>query len=656
METSPRSRTPRTRATPHPPTASTSSAGSGPCLAEDAPIEALPLSARARNALDRAGLTRALELLALPDNRLSAIRGAGSKVSDEIAELRKLWSPLRSAPAEVVFFPHYRGRDLPVNAAELPTLTAQALAHAGLPGLASVAGAPTAQLETLARRHGFDLAGLRRTLQGLHDSADAREHPSSAQAWIDALLRAPDRKDSSFTHVRRWLGLDPPFEGRHDASVRDVATAGNVTTAAIYLAITRAREHSHAHPALADLVELVNASVDSTAVPLERAAEALAAHLGEPPATRPACPAARRWSAGPPSSPTPSSSSACATTSPALWVSRDREAFELVRRLGDAADTLAERDVLAATGEVESVLSDLARDTPLAELPHDRLVQLAAQASRRAACSSRLELYQQNLPAARALLHSHAVLVNTLRPEEVQARVRARYPAAEPLPDRPELDALVAPLGLLFDESEGTYTRRGDAHRSSFQTIVASRRSQTSHEPGAVVNTPAALQDREFTERLQVALRRRESLLLSVSPLRADDAATALAHALGCEPWALDARLIAGLDALARAHNIDPAVLDETDLAGPDGPEWHLLRQLAEQAAGSLADALPRRAPPPAGPPRSWPATPSPTWSTAWSRRPATPTRPRCSCSSRRRCPSSSMTSCRSPASSQPSA
>lgn len=95
-----------------------------------------------------------------------------------------------------------------------------------------------------------------------------------------------------------------------------------------------------------------------------------------------------------------------------------------------------------------------------------------------------------------------------------------------------------------------------------------------------------------------MALRRRESLLLSVSPLRADDAATALARALGCEPWALDARLIAGLDALARAHNIDPAVLDETDLAGPDGPEWHLLRQLAEQAASSLADALlPARAP-----------------------------------------------------------
>src|SRR5690606_17848706 len=38
----------------------------------ETPIRALPLSARAQNALDRAGLTRAEELLALPDNRLSA--------------------------------------------------------------------------------------------------------------------------------------------------------------------------------------------------------------------------------------------------------------------------------------------------------------------------------------------------------------------------------------------------------------------------------------------------------------------------------------------------------------------------------------------------------------------------------------------------------
>lgn len=569
-------------------------------LDDESPIEALPLSVRARNALDRAGLTRAVELLGLPANRLTAIRGAGSKVRDEIDDLRKLWAPLHQAPAAVVFFPHYRGRDLPVDAVGLPTITARALEDAGLPRLTTVASAPTAHIETLAQRHGFDLAAVRGALQAQHNSADAREHPSSAQAWIDALLRAPDRKDSTFVHVRRWLCLDD-FAGRPDASVREVAIAGKVTTAAVYLAMNRAREHAHGHPALADFIELVEASLDDLpGIPLERAAEALAARLGEPaddPARITRGAALLRWSAELTES---LAVERLRDELPALWVTRDRTSFELLRRLGDAADTLAERDVLAATGEVETVLSNLVQDTPLAALSHDRLVQLAAQASRRAACSSRLELYQQGLPAARALQHSHAVLTGTLRPDEVQARVRARYPAAEPLPDRPELDELVAPLGLLFDATDGAYTRRGDAHRSSFQTIVApsGRRSHTNLEPNAVANTPAALQDREFTDRLQVALRRRESLLLAVSPLRADEAAVALARALAVPSVALDARLIAALDALARAHGIDPAVLDETDLAGPEGPEWHLLRQLAEQAATSVADTiLPARDP-----------------------------------------------------------
>lgn len=194
-------------------------------LTDDAPLDTLPLSVRARNALDRAGLTRALELLALPDNRLSAIRGAGSKVAREIDDLRLLWLGLRAAPAPVVFFPHYRGRDLSLDLADLPTTAAQALADAGLGSVAAVAGAPRDQLQTLARRHGFELAAVHVVLQALHDGADAREHPASSQAWVDALLFGHGREDSLFVHVRRWLGLEPPLNGQHLATVREVAAA-----------------------------------------------------------------------------------------------------------------------------------------------------------------------------------------------------------------------------------------------------------------------------------------------------------------------------------------------------------------------------------------------------------------------------------------------
>ncbi|MFZ6186103.1 protein kinase domain-containing protein, partial [Nannocystis pusilla] len=111
-------------------------------LAEDAPLEALPLSVRARNALDRAGLTRAIDLLALPGNRLSAIRGAGSKVAHEVDDLRRMWLDMRAAPVAPTFFPHYRGQDVKVDLADLPTTAVRALMDAGLDRLAAVAAAP----------------------------------------------------------------------------------------------------------------------------------------------------------------------------------------------------------------------------------------------------------------------------------------------------------------------------------------------------------------------------------------------------------------------------------------------------------------------------------------------------------------------------------
>lgn len=46
-------------------------------IENETPVAALPLSVRARNALDRAGLTRMQDLLGLAANRLSAIRGVG---------------------------------------------------------------------------------------------------------------------------------------------------------------------------------------------------------------------------------------------------------------------------------------------------------------------------------------------------------------------------------------------------------------------------------------------------------------------------------------------------------------------------------------------------------------------------------------------------
>src|SRR5690606_34752068 len=63
----------------------------------ETPIAAVPLTAAARNALDRAGVLTMQGLLDLPDNRLTAVRGVGSRVAQEIVRFRARWLAVRDA-------------------------------------------------------------------------------------------------------------------------------------------------------------------------------------------------------------------------------------------------------------------------------------------------------------------------------------------------------------------------------------------------------------------------------------------------------------------------------------------------------------------------------------------------------------------------------
>lgn len=567
-------------------------------VAEDAPLDALPLGVRARNALDRAGLTRATELLALPDNRLSAIRGAGSKVAREIDELRQLWLGLRAAPVSPCFFPQYRGHDLAIDLAELPTATTRALMDAGLDHLTAVAAAPHEQLATLARRHGFDLIPVQAALQGLHDGAEAREHPATSQAWVDALFAASP-------HVRRWLGLEAPLYGGLTPTIAEVAAAGAVSTPVVSRELVRTRERNRQHPSLTGLAEAVAATVDDLGgvAPLLRAAEAFRARLGEPaddPDALIRATALVRWIAelpdqdhvtGIPHHNLRLERLDTGRPEAAAWVSRDPTYSELVRRLGEIADRLAAREILAAPAEAEAELRAVARGTPLESVPQGRLLDLAAQASRTAVCSSRLELYRRDLDAERAVLHAAPALTGELTPAEVEQRVRARYPESAAVPPRPDLDRLLAPLGLHW--AGDRYRRRGDEPRSSLHTLNrATVRRPTAHPSEPPSRSSDAVQSREFEARLELALRGRECLALTITPHHADRAAAELARVVKRPAVLLDRRLIAALEAVARDYAIDPVVLLETDRAGASSPEFPNLCRLAAEAAERLADEL----------------------------------------------------------------
>jgi serine/threonine protein kinase len=565
-------------------------------IAPETPIEALPLSVRAKNALDRAGLIVASDLLELPDNRLSAVRGVGSLVAKQILELRDRWKALRSvteAPGKP-FFAGYRGDDILITTAGLDPKATAALRDAGLQTLAAVASAPERHVAALGKKAGLDLPALRKVLEQENTRSNARQRPTTLEGWIDALL--PNKKTRSAKNLRVLFGLAEPFLARIDVPIVEVAKALDMTRANLYVQLGRERDTWLQHGGLPELQHMVHALLADAggALPVERAAEALRELI-----------------------PSDGSSSkeltltlAAAllrivaqvereTEGGAVWERLEGKPWLLaqsaltpaVQRLGAAADELAARAVLASPGEVSRVLAGVVEGTPLASLSPERLTDLAALASKTSARSARLELYPKQLDAGRALKLSASVLIGELTPQAIQQRVLTRYPEAAPLPPRPELDALLAPLQMRWDEASARYVRPGE-RRSTEHTSHTAYPSLTTLPSSQRAADPRYIALEEFEERLRITRDRRTLKVLGVVANYAQDAALALTRALDLRRVSLDELFSAAIHDFMREKGVEPDVFYAADQQGPGGEDWPELRQVVQQAAERVARQL----------------------------------------------------------------
>ena len=92
-----------------------------------------------------------------------------------------------------------------------------------------------------------------------------------------------------------------------------------------------------------------------------------------------------------------------------------------------------------------------------------RLLRLAAALARDAALAGSGDLYVRGLPLKIALGVALAGIgAQPVGVQEIHARVRAKFPALAPLPDRPRLDEVIVEsgLGLIYDEAERAYRSR----------------------------------------------------------------------------------------------------------------------------------------------------------------------------------------------------
>lgn len=565
----------------------------------ETPVEALPLSARARNALDRAGVRQVTDLLLLPRNQLSMVRGIGTKVTKEIFALAEALRGQVDVRAADPLVPGFVLPRLALDDDELG-LEAQpldALRAAGLTNTVDVAQAPRQRVALLAGEEAADALARR-----LAELAAAEPAPGSLADWVRELIGRKSDTEAQ-RRLRVIVGLDPLPDGRPDTglpaarSVPEVAAALGIDPAPLHSSLQFLRNKRWTDSAVAQtLIDTLRPLVVDPAMSLEELGAALAEArctalpdgAGPGPTDLAAANALVRVALE--LRPHPIAQWRRLDSGP--WLARDPAVLDALPALAAAADRLAETEPLPSSDAVRRALAEVVEGTPLEALSPDQRVLLAARASRGAAVSARLELYPRGMSPVRALTLSLSALVGGgLTVEALTRRVSARYPDADPLPGRPDLDRLLAPHGLVFVEDVGEYLRPGQAGATSL--TVAPPSAASTAGPGLPARRdPDAQRAAAFQDQLDRGVASGRFRVIQVRADLATAATGRLSAALGVAPVSLDHALVQAVRKRAAADEVDWANIEAADRAGPDGPDWPLLLGLVCDAADELIDAL----------------------------------------------------------------
>jgi hypothetical protein len=288
---------------------------------------------------------------------------------------------------------------------------------------------------------------------------------------------------------------------------------------------------------------------------------------------------------------------ACAVADPLLPPSRVLETLEGVP-LPQSSDSAQ------AAGGLPNVSTTAPMNSPLTAT---RLLRLAASASRKAAVSSRQELYARGMAPLQAIKQSLGALVGApeLTAADIQARVRGRYPEATLLPQRPELDRLLEEAGAPLAWDTTAADGRG-AFRLATLGRAQTAGTTTQFSRHATLLTAHASGDNDVVQaaavedRLVRGLQQGGMLVLTVHPRIARHAEAELIHRFGT-PGVLpaplqrvnfDALLLAALRVQAKTAGVDWNVVLQADAADRGSRHWLNLQRLVQRTLPALRSAL----------------------------------------------------------------
>ena len=433
----------------------------------------------------------------------------------------------------------------------------------------------------------------------------------------------PARAQSRRATARLLLGLDPGLDAF--ASQRELSAALRVTRVRANQQVTALQDAWAGHDPSRDLLDLLNgtarraladfggvATVDElTAAILAAAPDASRAGAGADPAADPAGGARReRVAAGllrlaldrgealgraeaderPLSSRRRGGRIAVLAVDPALLDAADA--------LGQAADRLlaevraAGEHVIPARRAVPALREVLGRvaDRPEAGVAATdaRLLRLAAALSTGVALSGADELHDRGLDVGLALSLALKGVggAQPLAPQEVRDRVRARFPALPPLPDRPRLDQLVADagLGLVYDGDKHVYrppTRVGETTGLESRPATRQGTIDVSLVAGGHIG-----------HRLAESARARSFLALGVDARHADRAVAVLRRVHAATVLDLTDILITAMRGQATAAGLGWDAVRAADAAAAGAREAQGLAVLVQRALPAVDAAI----------------------------------------------------------------
>jgi serine/threonine protein kinase len=523
------------------------------------PIAALGLSTRARNALERANILTVRKLLLVPIVDLHMMRGVGNQTRQEIiqfvAELRDRFPNIETTrPTTVTTGDEQTG----ISALELLEQR--------------VLGTRSTKKETEWR--------IRCALLGISapENQSAGFWPSQSEV-ADALTLTRARVGQVLTADRNRWAKDPMLNSLRGDLYEQIQRLGGVIT-------------------IGELIELTNlirpAADTLDTAKQQRKASVIARSIVET-ETSLADPRYQLRRVG----------------GKAL-VACTQELATYAEKLGQVADKLAQSDPLLPPVRVFQELFDVTQP-PLPEgcqpFNNERLLSLAAAMSHMAAVSAKQELYPCGMSADRALRLGIGALTGLglgdneggFSIDQIRSRVESRYPEAEQLPDRPELDALLGRVGLdvRWNPETTTYHRRESSVMFTSGSSMPRRRT-TATSTRQVEVTPDMADARQFEERLQNAHDEGGFLVLTVRPSRMRACEANLLkrfneNGRAIERVSFDDLLFDFLRTEAEELHVDWSVVEQADGTDSGSQDWKNLIHLVSMAQPKIEESLLKR-------------------------------------------------------------